>query len=222
MNTNLTEIIFILDRSGSMSGLEGKTIDGYNGFLQKQRLVAGDALITTVLFDNQYEMLHDGINIRLVRPITTAEYYTRGSTALLDAVGKTILDVGRRLSQTAEENRPGQVIFVITTDGMENSSREFSYAVISDMIRHQKEKYNWQFIFLAANIDADAMGDSLGITRDEIASFSADDEGTETLFECLEDVIEDMRSDKEFVVDLKKTMRDVQSRQGKKGKRNIN
>jgi hypothetical protein len=215
----LTEIIFILDRSGSMSSLEGKTIDGYNSFLQKQRLVAGDALITTVLFDNQYEMLHDGINIRLVRSITADEYFTRGSTALLDAVGKTILDVGRRLSQTVEENRPGQVIFVITTDGMENSSREFSYAVINDMIRHQKEKYNWQFIFLAANIDADAMGHSLGVTRDCIAEYYTDEEGTDNLFECVEDVIGNLRSDKEFEVDLKKTMRDVQSRQGKKGKK---
>jgi hypothetical protein len=215
MNTNLSEIIFILDRSGSMSSLEHETIIGYNRFLESQREKSGDAQITTVLFDNYYELLHDGVNIRLVEPITAAEYFTRGSTALLDAVGKTILDVSRRLSRKPQEERPGKVIFVITTDGMENSSREFSHAKIHEMIRHQQEKYNWAFIFLGANIDADETAEELGISRNRAAGFKADKNGTNIMFRCIEHLVDDMRANDEIsILDLKKTMQDMETKHG--------
>jgi hypothetical protein len=169
MNQNLTEIIFILDRSGSMGGLESDTIGGFNGFVKKQA-EAGQTSLTTVLFDDKYEILHNGINAGDV-VLTNNEYFTRGSTALLDAVGKTINDVGKRLSDTPEDSRPGKVIFVITTDGLENSSREFSYDKVKKMITHQSEKYGWEFIFLGANIDVAEEGNKLGIKADRSFSF---------------------------------------------------
>ena len=138
MNMDLTEIIFIVDRSGSMGGLENDTIGGFNAFVEKQRQMGGKTTITTVLFDDRYELLWSGVDAAKVR-LTENEYFVRGSTALLDAVGKTILDVGYRLSGTREEDRPAKVIFVITTDGMENASREFTYKKVRELIRHQRE-----------------------------------------------------------------------------------
>jgi len=212
MNTNLSEIIFILDRSGSMSSLEQETIAGYNKFLGSQRETPGAAQVTTVLFDNQYELLHDGVNIRLVKPISGKEYFTRGSTALLDAVGKTIIDVGHRLSQTPEEERPGKVIFIITTDGLENASQEFTWPAIRDMIKHQREKYSWEFIFLGANFDADEIADDLGISRNRAANFNADIAGLDQMFCCLERVANGIRDNNDIEVDLKKAMEDKDGR----------
>jgi len=209
MNTNLTEIIFILDRSGSMSGLEQETIKGYNNFLNGQRELPGAAQVTTVLFDNQYELLHNGVNIRLVKPITGDEYFTRGSTALLDAVGKTILDVGNRLDHTSEDDRPGRVVLIITTDGCENASQEFTRAKIRSMIRHQREKYSWEFIFLGANIDADETADELGIAGNRTANFNADKDGLNTLFCCLECFVSDIREDVADI-DLKEAMAETE------------
>lgn len=205
MNTNLSEIIFILDRSGSMSGLAQDTIEGYNRFLKSQCEIAGVAQVTTVLFDNQYELLHDGVNIRLVKPITSEEYFTRGSTAMLDAVGKTILDVGRRLNRTPEEERPGKVIFIITTDGHENASQEFNWSTIRDMIRHQREKYCWEFIFLGANIDADEAAEELGISSNRTANFSADEDGMNIMFCCMENFVSNIREE-DTGIDLKEAM----------------
>ena len=210
MNTNLSEIIFILDRSGSMGGLESDTIGGYNSFLKKQREAPGDAQITTVLFDDQYELLHDGINIQLVNPITGNDYFTRGSTALLDAVGKTIRAVGRRLSLTKVEERPGKVIFVITTDGMENSSREFSYEMIRSMIRHQREKYSWEFIFLGANIDAEAAAEEIGIPQKYAANYHADDLGTKAMFCTMANSVQLFRESRELAEDWKDQLLDGQ------------
>lgn len=141
MKKGLTELVFILDRSGSMSGLESDTIGGYNAMLGKQKKEPGAAVITTVLFDDKYELLHDRINLRGIESITDREYFVRGSTALLDAVGKTINKIGNVQKHTAEDERPEQVMFVITTDGMENASREFSYEKVRQMIEHQKSKY---------------------------------------------------------------------------------
>jgi hypothetical protein len=176
MNRNLTEIIFLLDRSGSMSGLESDTIGGFNAFIEKQRGLEGESIVTAVLFDDKYEILWNGINASKVK-LTDKEYYVRGSTALLDAVGKTILEVGCRLSKTNEEDKPGKIIFVITTDGMENASREFTYEKIKELIKHQQEKYSWEFIFLGANIDAREEADSIGISRDNAFSFEASKAG---------------------------------------------
>lgn len=137
MKENLTELVFILDRSGSMSGLETDTIGGFNSMLEKQKKESGEAFVTTVLFDDKYELLHDRYDIKGVNLLTEKEYYVRGSTALLDAIGITINNIGKALSNTNEEDRPGKVLFVIITDGMENSSREFSYEKVKEMVEHQ-------------------------------------------------------------------------------------
>lgn len=191
MNQNLTEIIFLLDRSGSMSGLESDTIGGFNGFLKSQCLL-GKTLLTTVLFDDRYEILHNGVDAEKVI-LTEKEYFTRGSTALLDAVGKTILDVGFRLSHLSEESRPGKVIFVITTDGLENSSREFTYEKVNRMITDQREINHWEFIFLGANIDVARESHKLGIKQDLAFCYEASEEGTNKMYHKVNDMVCAMR-----------------------------
>lgn len=181
MNMNLTEIVFLIDRSGSMGGLEKDTIGGYNAFLEKQKQVDGNIIVTTVLFDDKYELLWNGLDVEGVK-LTNKEYFVRGSTALLDAVGKTILDVGFRLSNIQEHELPGKVIFVIITDGMENSSREFTYNKVRELIQHQQEKYNWEFIFLGANIDAAKEAVNIGISKDNAFNFEASVDGIEMMY----------------------------------------
>lgn len=194
MKKGLTELIFILDRSGSMSGLESDTIGGYNAMLEKQKKEPGEALITTVLFDDKYELLHDRINLPGVEPITDKEYFVRGCTALLDAVGKTINKIGNAQKHTAETERAEHVMFVITTDGMENASREFSYEKVRQMIERQKNKYGWEFIFLGANIDAIAAAENLGISKDRAANYNADSEGTMINYKVISETISSMRA----------------------------
>ncbi|MGA9227489.1 MAG: VWA domain-containing protein, partial [Mesobacillus sp.] len=176
MNNNLTEIIFLLDRSGSMAGLESDTVGGFNAFVKKQSELEGETILTAVLFDDEYEVLWNGIDAREVK-LTEKEYFVRGTTAMLDAVGKSIIDVGYRLSKTSEDRRPSKVIFVITTDGMENASREFTYEKVKELIRHQQEKYRWEFIFMGANIDAAKEADSLGIDIENSYNFEASHKG---------------------------------------------
>jgi uncharacterized protein YegL len=192
MNQNLTEIIFLLDRSGSMEGLESDTIGGFNSFVKKQCKI-GDTLLTTVLFDDKYEILHNGVDaVNIV--LTDREYYTRGSTALLDAVGKTILDVGFRLSRTEEYKRPHKVIFVITTDGMENASREFTYEKVSQMISRQREMYQWDFIFMGANIDVAKECTRLGINPDHAIHYKASKRGTHKMYEQVNALVCEIRA----------------------------
>ena len=193
MKAGLTEMVFILDRSGSMSGLEDETIGGYNSLIEKQRKEPGEARVTTVLFDNDYELLHDCADVRDLPPLTDKEYYPRGSTALLDAVGRTINAVGRRLSETPEEERPEQVIVVITTDGYENSSREFSKRIVKEMIRHQQEKYSWTFIFLGANIDAVGEAESLGISAGFSRTYTASNAGVRSVYSSLSQSMSSLR-----------------------------
>jgi len=192
MNMNLTEIVFLLDRSGSMGGLESDTIGGFNAFIEKQRQLAGETLVTAVLFDDRYEILWNGANAQEVK-LTDKEYYVRGCTALLDAVGKTILDVGHRLSQTCEDARPGKVIFVITTDGLENASREFTYKKVKELIKHQQEKYCWEFIFLGANIDAAKEADSIGISMDNAYNFESSKAGVENMYCVVSEAVSEKR-----------------------------
>jgi hypothetical protein len=192
LNSNLTEIIFLLDRSGSMGGLESDTIGGFNAFIENQRKLEGKTLVTGVLFDDQYEVLWNGAEAEKVK-LTAEEYYVRGCTALLDAVGKTILDVGYRLSKTNEDNRPGKVIFVITTDGFENASREFTYNKVKELIKHQQEKYHWEFIFLGANIDAEREADNLGILSDIAFSFEASEAGVESMYKMVCEEVSERR-----------------------------
>lgn len=192
MNSNLTEIIFLLDRSGSMGGLESDTIGGFNAFIENQRKLKGKTLVTGVLFDDQYEVVWNGAEAEKVK-LTVEEYYVRGCTALLDAVGKTILDVGYRLSKTNEDDRPGKVIFVITTDGFENASREFTYKKVKELIKHQQEKYHWEFIFLGANIDAEREADNLGILSENAFSFEASEAGVESMYKMVCEEVSERR-----------------------------
>lgn len=196
MKENLTELVFILDRSGSMSGLEEDTIGGFNSMLNKQKSEVGDAFVTTVLFDNDYELLHDRLNIKDIKPITNNEYYVRGSTALLDAIGITINKIGKTLSDTNEEDRSDKVIVVIITDGMENSSTEYSLSKIKEMIEHQKTKYSWDFMFLGANIDAVKTASSFGINADRAANFISDSEGTMLNYKVVSEAVSSFRQGK--------------------------
>jgi uncharacterized protein YegL len=192
MNKDLVEIVFVIDRSGSMFGLENDTIGGFNSFIEKQRTEKGKAFLTTVLFDDQYEILHDDVDLNYVKLLTNNEYYTRGTTALLDAIGKTINNVGNKLSNMSEDDRSSKVLFCIITDGYENASKEFTKEQIKAMIEHQTNKYSWQFIFLGANIDAIAVGHLYGINM--AANYSATDQGTRSVYSTLNTVSSTYRS----------------------------
>lgn len=198
MKKGLTELVFILDKSGSMGGLEKDTIGGYNSMLEKQKAVPGECLITTVLFDNDYELLHDRIDIRAGSPITEKEYAVGGSTALLDAIGRTIHKIGNAQMNTADDYRAEKVMFVIITDGEENSSREYSAEKVKAQIQRQKEKYDWEFIFLGANIDAVETAGRFGIAPDRAQNYHADSEGTALNFRVMSDAVATFRECKEM------------------------
>ena len=193
MKKNLTELVFILDKSGSMSGLEKDTIGGFNSLLDQQRKVDGECVITTVLFDNRYELLHDRIDIRAVQPITGKEYFVGGSTALLDAIGKTIHKIGAVQKNTTEDYRAEKVMFVIITDGEENASRHYSSMQIREMIQRQKERYGWEFIFLGANIDAVDTAGRFGIDADRAVDYVPDGEGTELNYRMMSETVATFR-----------------------------
>jgi uncharacterized protein YegL len=220
MKKGLTELVFVLDRSGSMSGLEGDTIGGYNSLLAKQKAEAGDCTITTVLFDDKYELLHDRINLRGVVPITEKEYFVRGNTALLDAVGRTIAKIDNAQKHTSEVERAEKVMFVITTDGMENASREYDYDKVRQMIERQKKELDWEFIFLGANIDAVATAARFGIAADRAANYHADAKGTTLNFVSLSEAVSDFRaSAAPLSAAWKKNIdEDYAKREGKQGK----
>ncbi len=175
----LTEIVMVIDRSGSMASIKDDAIGGLNTFIEEQQKVKGEANLTTVLFDDEYILWHDGVDIKKVKPFTEKTYVPRSMTALLDAIGKTANDVGDRLRKTNEKDRPEKVLFVILTDGMENASKEFTKPQIVEMIDHQREKYNWEFAFLAANQDAIQEGGGYGIPKDACLNFAHSSEGTQ-------------------------------------------
>lgn len=193
MDKNLTELVFILDRSGSMGGLESDTIGGFNSLLEKQKKVEGKCNLTTVLFDHDYELLHDRINIQAVSPLTEKDYHVRGSTALLDAVGRTISKIEHVQETTAEEYRAGKVMFVIITDGMENASREYTTKKVKSMIEAEKEK-GWEFVFLGANMDAVETAAQYGIDADNTADYLADREGTRLNYTAMSDAVAQFRT----------------------------
>ena len=189
MHTNLTELVFILDRSGSMEGLEGDTIGGFNAMIEKQKKEVGKAIVSTVLFDNEREVIHDRVDLQDIRPMTREEYYVRGCTALLDAVGHAISHIGNVHKYARPEDRPQKTLFVITTDGMENASRDYSYDRLKTMIERQKEKYGWEFIFLGANIDAVKEAARFGIRAECTANYHADSAGTTLVYGAVNDAI---------------------------------
>lgn len=182
MNMNqTTEIIFLLDRSGSMSGLEEDTIGGFNTLVKKQSEEEGRTVVTAVLFDNNYEMLWDGVEAGTV-VLTKDNYFVRGSTALLDAIGRTITTVSTRINNTEKENRPNKVLFVITTDGYENASQEYSYKKVKKLIKKHEDKHHWEFLFIGANLDVAKEATSLGISVEDAIIFDATGSGVEKMY----------------------------------------
>ena len=204
MKKNLTELVFILDRSGSMAGLEGDTIGGFNAMIEKQKSEPGEALVSTVLFDHESEVIHDRVDIQRIEPMTRNEYYVRGCTALLDAVGGAIHHIGNVHKYAREEDRPEKTLFVITTDGMENASRKYSYDRLKTMIRRQQEKFGWEFIFLGANIDAAKEAARFGISEDRAANYHADSKGTAVVYEAVSEAVCSVRASKPMSADWKR------------------
>ena len=194
MRKNFTEIVFILDRSGSMAGLEHDTIGGFNAMIAKQKNEPGEAVVSTILFDNVSQVIHDRVDIQNIAPMTEKDYYVRGCTALLDAVGSAIHHIGNVHKYAREEDRPEKTLFVITTDGMENASRRYSYDQVRRMIQHEKEKYGWEFLFLGANIDAAKEAARFGIHPDFAANYHADSQGTEVIYESINTAVRNVRA----------------------------
>ena len=216
MKKNLTELVFILDRSGSMAGLEDDTIGGFNAMIQKQKNEPGEAVVSTVLFDNYSEVIHDRVDIQKIEPMTRNEYYVRGCTALLDAVGGAIHHIGNVHKYAREEDRPEKTLFVITTDGMENASRKYSYEKLKTMIERQKEKFGWEFIFLGANIDAAKEAARFGIDADRAANYHADRKGTAVIYEAMSEAVRNVRASRPMSADWKRSIdADFQQRGGK-------
>ena len=189
MKNNITELVFILDRSGSMAGLEADTIGGFNSMIEKQKKLDGKAYVSTVIFDNVSEVVHDRVDVDKVEPMTENDYFVRGCTALLDAVGGAIHHIGNVHKYARAEDVPEKTVFIITTDGMENASRNYSSSRVKEMIRRQEEKYGWEFIFVAANIDAVETAERIGIRRERAANYSHTERGTRRLYEAVDAMV---------------------------------
>jgi uncharacterized protein YegL len=193
MRDDLTEIVAILDRSGSMNSLATDTIGGYNNFIKTQSELPGDANLTTVLFDDEYELLHDRVDIKNVKPITNNEYFVRGQTALLDALGKTIKDIGTKLNDMNESDRPSKVIVLVITDGYENASHKYTNEIIKEMVERQQNVYNWQFLFFGANIDSFNTGVSIGFSGGHTVDYSPTIKGLESVYTAMTNITKHYR-----------------------------
>ena len=194
MKKNLTELVFILDRSGSMAGLEADTIGGFNAMIEKQRNEPGEAFVSTILFDHCSEVIHDRVSLSKLPKLTEKDYYVRGCTALLDAVGSAISHIGNVHKYAREEDRPEKTLFVITTDGMENASRRYGYDQVRQLITRQQEKYGWEFIFLGANIDAAREAARFGIREERAANYHADTLGTAVIYDAVSEAVRNVRN----------------------------
>ena len=193
MKNDLTELVFILDRSGSMSGLEGDTIGGFNAMIEKQKKESGSCFVSTILFDNVSEVLHDRVKLEDVQPLTDRDYTVRGCTALLDAIGGAIHHISNIHKYARPEDVPEHTVFVITTDGMENASHRYGSDKVKQMIEHEKAKYGWEFLFLAANIDAVETAANIGVSRDRAVNYNADAMGTQLLYESVSKAVSKVR-----------------------------
>ena len=194
MRKGLTELVFILDRSGSMSGLEADTIGGFNSLIAKQKKEEGTALISTVLFDDQAEVLYDRISLDRIEPMNDRQYYVRGCTALLDVLGGAIHHIGNVHKYAREEDRPEKTIFIITTDGMENSSHRYTYDKVKKMVERQRDRYGWEFLFLGANIDAIEVAGRFGVQANRAVNYECDGEGTQLNYEVLSKAVSRVRT----------------------------
>ena len=219
MRKNLTEIVFILDRSGSMSGLEADTIGGFNSMIEKQKKAEGEALISTVLFDNTSEVIHDRVSVQNIKPMTDEDYTVRGCTALLDAIGGAIHHIGNVQKYARAEDVPKHTMFVITTDGMENASRQYDSEKVKKMIERQKEKYGWEFLFLGANIDAVETARHFGISEDRAVNYHSDSEGTQLNYEVVSEAICAVRCSAPLSADWKKRIDEDYEKRGKRRKK---
>lgn len=219
MRKNLTELVFILDRSGSMCGLETDTIGGFNAMIEKQKKADGEAFISTVLFDNFSEVIHDRADIRNVKLMTTDDYTVRGCTALLDAVGGAIHHIGNVHKYAREEDVPEHTMFVITTDGMENASRRYSAEEVKKMIERQKEKYGWEFLFLGANMDAVETAGRFGISEDRAVTYQCDSAGTRLNYEVVSDAISAVRCSAPLGAQWKQRIDEDCKKRGRKRRR---
>lgn len=193
MNNNITEIVFILDRSGSMAGYEEDTIGGFNATIEKQKKLDGTCYVSTVMFANQSKVIHDRVRLDEIEKMTENDYQVGGGTALLDAIGRSIHHIGNVHKYARPEDVPAHTIFIITTDGMENASRQYDSSTVKRMISRQQEKYGWEFIFLAANIDAAETADRIGIRRERAANYRQDREGMRTSYAAMSDAISSVR-----------------------------
>lgn len=207
MKKGLTELVFILDKSGSMSGLEKDTIGGFNSLLIKQKELDQKCILTTVLFNNNYELLHDRLNLNAVKPLNDKQYSVGGTTALLDAIGRTIHKMITVQKNTAKEYQAEKVMIVIITDGEENSSREYSSEKIKGLIEQQKTDYGWEFLFLGANIDSIDTASKIGISRDRATNYHADSQGVKVNFKAMNDVVKSYRATKSIHPDWEKEIR---------------
>lgn len=208
MKNNITELVFILDRSGSMSGLEKDTIGGFNAMIEKQKKEEGECFVSTVLFDNTTEVLHDRIKLSEIKPMTDNDYTVRGCTALMDALGGAVKHIRNIHKYSRKEDVPENTIFVITTDGMENASRNYSSADVKAMIEEQKEKYGWEFLFIAANIDAVETAAKYGISEDRAVNYRPDAAGTQNLYCGVCSAVSDVRNKRRMSDKWKKTITD--------------
>ena len=209
----MTELVFILDRSGSMSGLERDTIGGFNSMIERQKREAGEAVVSTVLFDNESVVIHDRLPLDKVPRMTEKEYFTRGCTALLDAVGGAIHHIGNIHKYARREDVPEKTMFIITTDGYENASKHYDYDKVRRMIEGQKEQYGWEFLFLGANIDAAAEAKRFGISADRAVNYKCDEEGTALNYEVIGAAVCSVRSNRPLGADWKKRIdEDVKKR----------
>lgn len=194
MKKGLTELVFILDRSGSMCGLEADTIGGFNSLIEKQKKEDGNALISAVLFDDQTEVLYDRVPLDRIEPMNEKQYYVRGCTALLDAIGGAIHHIGNVHKYAREEDRPEKTIFIITTDGMENASRRYHYEKVKMMVERQRDRYGWEFLFLGANIDAIAVAGRFGVQANRAVNYECDQAGTKLNYEVLSKAVSRVRA----------------------------
>ncbi len=211
----MTELVFILDRSGSMSGLERDTIGGFNSMIEKQKREAGEAVVSTVLFDNESVVIHDRLPLDRVPRMTEKEYFTRGCTALLDAVGGAIHHIGNVHKYARKEDVPEKTMFIITTDGYENASKRYDYDKVRKMIERQQEKYNWEFLFLGANIDAAAEASRFGISADRAVNYKCDSQGTELNFAVINEAVCSVRACRPLSADWKRRIDEDVRKRGK-------
>lgn len=215
MKNNTTELVFILDRSGSMAGLESDTIGGFNAMIEKQKKQDGECFVSTVLFDNDSEVLHDRVKLSEIKPMTERDYTVRGCTALIDAIGGAIHHIGNIHKYARPEDVPEHTMFVITTDGMENASRRYSSEKVKAMIERQKEKYGWEFLFIGANIDAVETAAKYGIGADRAVNYNADKEGTNIVYEAVAKAVCNVRACAPLCADWSNDINEDYIRRGK-------